>query len=249
MTPSYEHKSVLAIIPVYDEVGKIGKVISRFIDHFVDEICVIVDSPTEDILNEIKIASEKISIPLHVIENPERRGIGYAIKEGFRYALERNFDVIVIMAGNNKDDPVEIPRFLKAIFEEGCDYVQGSRFLPGGRYDKLPFFRGLFVRLYPFIWRLFTGFPCTDVTNGFRAYRIEILKDRRIDVWQDWLDDYSLEYYLHYKVLKLKYKIKEVPVSKTYPYRHIGGYSKIQPLKDFWSIIGPFIYLISGVKM
>jgi len=244
----FSSESVLAIIPVYDELGKIGRVISRFSERFVDEICVVVDSPTNAILDEIKSASEKISIPVHVIKNPERRGIGYAIKEGFQYALERSFDVIVVMAGNNKDDPVEIPRFLRAIFDEGYDYVQGSRFLPGGRYDKLPFFRGLFVRFYPFLWTLFTGFRCTDVTNGFRAYKTEILKDKRVYIWQDWLDDYSLEYYLHYKVLKLGYKVKEVPVSKTYPYRHKGGYSKIRPFKDFWSIIGPFIYLLLGVK-
>jgi len=240
--------SVLAIIPVYDELGKIGRVISRFIERFVDEICIVVDSPTKAILKEIKSASKKISIPIHIIENPIRRGVGYAIKEGFLYALERSYDIVVIMAGNNKDDPVEIPRFLKAIFEENCDYVQGSRFLPGGRHDKLPFLRGLFIRLYSFSWRLFTGFRCTDVTNGFRAYKTEVLKDQRINIWQDWLDGYSLEYYLHYKTLKLGYKVKEVPVSKIYPYRHKGGYSKIQPLKDFWSIICPFIYLVIGVR-
>lgn len=120
----------------------------------------------------------------------------------------------MVLAGNGKDDPREVPRFLRAIIEEGFDYVQGSRFLPGGRRENL--FRGLFIRLYPFLWTLFTGVRCTDVTNGFRAYRTRIFGDGRIDIWQGWLDGYDFEYYLHFKVLKLGYKMEGVPVSKVY---------------------------------
>jgi hypothetical protein len=46
----------------------------------------------------------------------------------------------------------------------------------------------------------------------------------------------------------LGYKTKEVPVSKTYSHNGRGGYSKISPLKDWWEIVGPLIYLKLGVK-
>lgn len=238
----------LVIIPVYDQVDTIGKVLVKFGDPAVDEICLVVDCPTESISREIENASREIEIPIRVIKNSSRMGVGYAIREGIEYALGHRFDVVVVMAGNDKDDPREIPRLLTPIINEGCDYVQGSRFLPGGRRVKNPILRGIFSRLYPFLWTLFTDVRCTDVTNGFRAYRTEILRDKRINLWQSWLDGYGLEYYLHFKVLKLGYKTKEVPVSKVYPYRHKGGYSKISALRDWWQIVGPLVYLAFGVR-
>jgi hypothetical protein len=93
-----------------------------------------------------------------------------------------------------------------------------------------------------------TGRKCTDVTNGYRCYRLDILRDPRINLNQDWLDGYSLEYYLHYKVLALRYRTKETPVTKTYAFNDRGGYSKIQPLKDWWPIVSPLALLVLGVR-
>jgi dolichol-phosphate mannosyltransferase len=223
-------------------------VLAKFPDKIVDEICIAVDCATKGDLEEIRKAAAKIGTPVHIINSKERKGVGYAIREGIRYALDHGYDVAVLMAGNNKDDPREIHRLLNPIMRGDYDYVQGSRFLPGGRRVKTPILRGIFSRLYPLIWTLFTDIRCTDVTNGFRAYKLKIFNDKRINIWQSWLDGYGLEYYIHYKVLTLDYKTKEVPVSKVYPYRHKGGYSKISPLRDWWKIVGPLIYLKIGAK-
>ena len=238
----------LVIIPVYGQVGTIGKVLSKFGDPAVDEICLVVDCPTESILREIRVAGREIEIPIRIIQNSRRMGVGYAIREGIEYALSHGFDIIVVMAGNDKDDPREISRLLNPIVKEGYDYVQGSRFLPGGRRIKNPILRGIFSLLYPFIWTLLTSVKCTDVTNGFRAYKTTIFDDENINIWQSWLNGYSLEYYIHYKVLTASYKTKEVPVSKVYPYRHKGGYSMIVPLRDWWDILRPLIYLSLNLK-
>jgi len=238
----------IVIIPVYDQVGTTGKVLAKFTNPAVNEICLVVDCPTERLLREIEIASREVKIPIHIIRNPRRMGVGYAIREGIKYALNNGYDIIVVMAGNDKDDPREILRLLSPIVKDDYDYVQGSRFLPRGRRVRNPVLRGIFSRVYPFIWTLFTNIRCTDVTNGFRAYKARIFGDQRINIWQSWLDGYGLEYYVHYKVLTLGYKTKEVPVSKVYPYRHRGGYSKIFPLRDWWPIVSPLILLFLGVR-
>ena len=238
----------IAIIPVYNDRGNIMKVLGKFGDETVDEICIVVDCATKDDLDEIGKAAAKNGTPVHVIRNKERMGVGYAIREGIEYALSKGYDVAVVMAGNNKDDPREIPRLLKPILKEDYDYVQGSRFLPSGKRVRNPFLRGVFSRLFPFFWTLLTNVRCTDVTNGFRAYKLKIFSDNGINIWQGWLDSYQLEYYIHFKVLTLGYKTKEVPVSKIYSYRHKGGYSNISPLRDWWKIVGPLIYLKFGIK-
>jgi len=238
----------VVIIPTYDDTASILKVLSDFRDKTVDEICIIVDCASRDELDKIREAAVNMQTPVHIAMNAKRKGVGYAIREGIEYALSKRYDIVVVMAGNNKDNPREIPRLLTPVLKEDYDYVQGSRFLPGGKCVKNPFFRRMFSRLFPFIWTLLTKVRCTDVTNGFRAYKLKIFSDKRINIWQSWLDGYGLEYYLHYKVLTLDYRIKEVPVSKVYPFGHKGGYSKISPLRDWWQIVGPLICLRFGVR-
>ena len=238
----------LAIIPVFREIGKIGNVIERFTPQSVDEVCLVVDDPDETILEEIDESRKRTQVPVTIIENPTRNGIGYAIKEGYWYALSHGFDIIIVMAGNGKDDPREIPRLTEPIIKKGFDYVQGSRFLPGGKGERTPFLRRIFTRLFPFVWTFVTGVRCTEVTNGFRAYRATILEDPQINIQQTWLNGYELEYYLHYKVLTLGYKFTERPVSKIYSHARRESYSHISPLKDWQQIVGPIVLLRLGAR-
>jgi dolichol-phosphate mannosyltransferase len=236
----------LAIIPVFREIGKIGTVIERFSPESVDAVCLVVDDPDETILKEIDDSRKRTRVPVTIIENSTRNGIGFAIKKGYQYALSHGFDLIVVMAGNGKDDPREVPRLTQPILENGYDYVQGSRFLPGGRGERTPFLRRIFTRLFPFAWTFLTGVRCTEVTNGFRAYKASILQDPEINIWQDWLNGYELEYYLHYKVLTLGYRFTERPVSKIYSHAKRESYSHISPLKDWQQIVGPIVLLRLG---
>ena len=212
----------------------------------MDEICIIIDDASKK--DAEKIRKVLVPIDVHLIINEDRKGIGHAIRQGIQYALAKDFDIVVVLAGNQKDDPREISRLLEPILIEDYDYVQGSRFLAGGRHVKTPFLRGVFSRLYPFFWTLLTNVRCTDVTNGFRAYKLKIFEDPKINIRQEWLDDYELEYYIHYKVLTLGYKTIEVPVSKIYSHRNKGGYSKISPFRDWWRIVRPLFYLRLGAK-
>lgn len=238
----------IAVVPTFSDADNIVNVLTRFGANMVDEVCLVADRFTENesrILHKVAFNSPT---PIHIIANKTRKGIGHAIKQGIRYAVNNHYDIVVVLAGNNKDDPREIPRVIGPIEKGDFDYVQGSRFLPGGKHVKTPFFRSIFSRVYPFAWTLLTNFPCTDVTNGFRAYKLKILKDPRINIWQDWLDSYQLEYYIHYKVLTLGYKVCEIPISKVYSHRHKGGYSKISPFRDWWTIVSPLIYLKLGIR-
>jgi dolichol-phosphate mannosyltransferase len=239
---------ILAIIPVYRDIAAAVKVLKKFRTGYVDQIFLVVDAPQESDEREIAKTVAKMPAPVSVVIHEKRKGIGYAIREGIDYGLEHHFDVTVVLAGNNKDNPHEIARVLAPIIEEGFDYVQGSRFLPGGKKVNNPFFREVFSRLYPFVWTLFTKKRCTDVTNGFRGYKLNMFFDKQINIHQDWLDNYQLEYYIHYKALTSGYKMKEVPVSKTYAFKNRGGYSHISPFRDWWMIVGPLICLKFGIK-
>jgi hypothetical protein len=124
--------------------------------------------------------------------------------------------------------------------------VQGSGFLDGGSYKNNPLFRIIAIKSFSVIWSILMGTKITDITNGFRAYKVGLFADKNINIWQDWLGTYELEYYIHYKVIKCGYRMAEVPVSKNYP--STRNYSKIKPFLDWWKIIKPLIYLTLRIK-
>lgn len=199
---------------------------------------VLVDDGSSDNTGEYVKASG-----FAVIQHPANRGLGAAIRSGLDYACEHGYEAVALLAGNNKDDPREIPRLLAPLRAGECDFVQGSRFAQGGSYANLPQARHFLVKVHALMMRVLTGMRTTDAINGFRAYRTSILADPRIRLHQDWLDGYALETYLLYKVLKLDYRVAEVPVSKTYPAERGVKYSHVRPIVDWWHILKPLLLL------
>ena len=129
-----------------------------------------------------------------------------------------------------------------AAVESGADYVQGSRYVVAAKARDTPLERRIITRAVALLWSARFARRLTDVTNGFRAYRLAILDDPRIDLAQTWLDRYELEYYLHYKVLSLGYRYVEVSVSKRYPTDNLPT-SKIRLSRDYWSLLRPLVLL------
>lgn len=242
----YYGKKIIAIPPAFNEENRIGKVVSKIPKDIVDTICVVDDGSTD---NTVKVAKEA-GADL-VISHGKRCGLGSAIRTGIDYAISNKFDIIVILAGNDKDNPAEIPLLLNPIVEEDYDYVQGSRYLEGGVFGKMPLHRIIGTRLYPILLNIVTfgKAKATDATNGFRAYKTSIFQNKRLNIWQRWLDGTELEFYLHYQVVRYNYRIKEVPVTKLYPQiKDYKNYTKVKPFVDWWKILKPMVYLTLRIK-
>ncbi len=238
-----ESKKILVTVVCYNTAELTKIVLAKFPQHNNYDVLVVNDCSADRTSEYIK------SYDFEVIDHLHNKGVGGAIKTGIKYGLENGYEVMAVMAGNDKDNPQELPRLLNPIIKENFDYVQGSRFVPGGRWDNLPLFRFVMVKIHAFLFFLLTGVRCTDALNGFRAYKLSLFEDTRIDIWEEWLDKYEFETYLHYKVLKLSYRFKEVPVSKIYPEKRRGGkYSHIRPVIDWWVILRPLVLLGLGFK-
>ena len=238
----YKSKRIIAIVPTYNEDGRIARVVERTDFRLVDHLLVVDDASTD---RTAEIARSKGA---DVLTLQRRSGVGAAIRAGIQFARDQGFDLVVVMAGNNKDNPAEIPRLLDPICDEGFDFVIGSRYLSGGRCGgAMPFYRRVATRLHPFLLGLFARKKITESTNGFRAFRLDLLDDPRIRLDQPWLDAYGLEVYMLWKVLKLGYKHKEVPCTKTYPPR-CQSHTKMTPIIGWWSILRPVFLLGLGIR-
>ncbi len=240
------------IIPVYNE-PRLKLLLARF-DYAVTPLVVVVDDCSTD--GSIDACRD---YPVTVLRHERRSFVGAGIRTGLNYLRAQGCDVAVVIAGNNKDNPAEIPRLLAAI-EAGADYVQGSRYLGSSepvlgasaraeRLGAMPFFRKFLTFATPVLWSLRFGRKLTEVTNGFRAYRLSMLDDPRVNIEQSWLDKYELELYLQYKALATGRHYVEVPVSKVYPKDGLS-ISKIQLFRswDWWSFMRPFVLLTLGLR-
>jgi hypothetical protein len=133
------------------------------------------------------------------------------------FALRRGYEGVVVIDGNDKDDPAAIPSFIAAM-DDGVDHVQGSRFIAGGRGINTPWSRLLAVTLIhaPLI-SLAARFRYTDTTNGFRAYSSRLLRDPRVAPFRELFSRYELHYYLAIRAARLGYRCRELPVTRAYP--------------------------------
>lgn len=133
------------------------------------------------------------------------------------YALERGYEGVIVMDGNNKDDPAAAPAFVR-LLAEGYDHIQGSRYVRGGKAINTPIVRHLAVKhLHAPLIRLAAGFPYTDTTNGFRAYSRRLLLDPRVAPFREVFRGYELHYYLAIRAARLGFRICETPVTRAYP--------------------------------
>lgn len=143
--------------------------------------------------------------------------LGTQMRMAYSWVLKRGYEGVVVIDGNGKDSFEDIPSFIIKL-EEGCDHIQGSRFIPGGHHENTPLSRliGLKVLHVP-LMRLASGFKYTDTTNGFRAYSARLLSNSKIAVFREIFDGYELHYYLAVKAAKLGFKCIEIPVTRKYP--------------------------------
>jgi len=235
-------KKYLVGISVYNEGQKIHRTLTKFSDYELYDVLVVDDASSDCALDQIKQ-----SLSLAIMRNNVNRGAGYTTRQTIEYAKEKGYEAVFFVSGNDKDAPEDIYKLKEAI-EEGYDFVQGSRYLKTGKHARMPFYRIIATRfLHPVLFSLITGKWIMDSTNGFRAIRMSMFDDKRIDMAQSWLDRYELEPYLFYKAIVLGYRVKEVPVTKIYPPKK-EGYTKMKPLVGWWSILRPLIFLGLRIK-
>ncbi len=139
------------------------------------------------------------------------------MRMAFAYTLRLGYQGVIVIDGNDKDDPEAVPLFARAL-DEGYDFLQGSRFIAGGRAANTPLLRLLGIKLvHAPLLSLAAGFRYTDTTNGFRAYSRRFLLDVRLRPFREVFSAYELHYYLAIRAARLGFRVKELPVARCYP--------------------------------
>jgi dolichol-phosphate mannosyltransferase len=232
---------VAVVIPALNEAGKIGRVLDKLPKDGRFEAIVVDDGSNDGTGDEARAHGATL-----VIRHERRCGVGAAIRTGWLAGLDRGRPFLALVSGDDQHEPAELTRALDLIERTGADYVQGSRWMPGGRREGSGGGRMFGTRVYSIVFGLLVFRRVTDATNGFRLFRSAILADPRIDLEQDWLTSYDLEPYVLYKSIRCGYRVIEMPC--TVRYHALEAYTKMRGVRDWWRLFRPAVLLRIGVK-
>lgn len=232
-----ENKTLI-FCPVYNEVHHLPKLIEELNNTEISGDFYFIDSGSNDGSTEL-IKNSKYQY----LRLKKNLGVGYTIITAIEFAIQNNYKVICGISGNNKMDPKEINKLLNPIYKDNYDYVQGSRFLEESKDRNTPKFRAVSIPILSKLVSKIFEMNVTDVTCGFRAFKLELINRANFEINQKWLYGYSFEPYFYTNIfLDKKIKKIEVPVKMSYPSDKSIKYTKIKPFLNYPGLVFPYVF-------
>ena len=150
---------VAVVIPALNEAGKIGRVLDKMSGDPRFEAIVVDDGSTDGTGDEARRHGAAV-----VVRHEQRTGVGGAIRDGWHVGLERQRPYLALLSGDDQHEPSELGPALDRLLASGADYVQGSRWMPGGRVLGPAGGRGIGTQFYSAVFSVLDG-PAGDRRN------------------------------------------------------------------------------------
>ena len=165
---------IAVVLPAYNEEGNLTPLIDELVDvaqrgALALHVIVVNDGSTDGTAAELAELGRRVTC-LHVVTHPANRGLACALKTGIGAARDCGCDAVVFMDSDLSHRPDDL-RKLVAALAGGADVALGSRFVPGGGMEGVPFWRVLISRLGNGFGRRVLRLPIHDLTTGYRAMR------------------------------------------------------------------------------
>ncbi|MFN2589963.1 MAG: glycosyltransferase family 2 protein [Actinomycetota bacterium] len=210
LLPSGER--IVVVMPAHNEAENVGGVIQAMPETLrgYPVVAGVVDDASED--DTANVARKAGAL---VARLPIRRGGGLALRVGYEVAKRLNALICVSMDADGQHMPEEMPSLVEPILAGDADMVNGSRVL--GEFQRESVIRHVGVHFFSWVVTLMVGSRITDVSNGYRAVRVDILKRLRLDQDQFWTSELLIEGMRH------RLRIQEVPITVR---ARAGGVSK-----------------------
>jgi dolichol-phosphate mannosyltransferase len=209
------------MVPTYNEVSNIKLMIEDILNCGADTDVLVVDDMSPDGTYKIVEEITKINNKVHLLLRKEKKGRGYAGKDGFLKALDMKADYIVEMDGDGSHSPKYIPEFLKTI--KDYNVVIGSRYIDGGKDEERSLLRQLVSNFSRRYLSFVLGLKIKDPTSGYRMFTRSALAKFADELTAS--DPFIVTEVL-YKIKKNNLKVKEYPIIFL---ARFSGKSKLRP--------------------
>lgn len=201
----------LVIIPTYNEIENISKMIDTVMKLSVPfDILVIDDGSPDGTALAVKQKMQEYPGKVFLEERSGKLGLGTAYIHGFKWALERNYEYISEMDADFSHNPSDLPKLLSALKEQKADVAIGSRYITGVNVVNWPMGRVLMSFYASMYVRIVTRMKVRDTTAGFVCWRSRVLKAIELDNIE--FKGYAFQIEMKFKAFKRGFKIVEVPI-------------------------------------
>jgi len=198
------------VIPTYNESMNLPTLIPEVLRQDARLEILVVDDNSPDGTGQMADDIAAKNPRVHVLHRPGKQGLGTAYLAGFRWALERTYELVFEMDADFSHDPAHLKEFLKA--SEDADLVLGSRYL-GGRVTVVNWPMGrlllsYFANVYA---RQVTGLAIWDLTGGFKCFRRRVLE--AIDLSAVRSNGYAFQIEMTFRTWRKQFRMKEIPIT------------------------------------
>ncbi|MBQ4819738.1 polyprenol monophosphomannose synthase [Aquimarina sp. MMG016] len=201
----------LVIIPTYNEIENIERIIRNVFSLQRDFNILIVDDNSPDgTSDKVKELLSEYKDSLFLLERKGKLGLGTAYIAGFKWALEHSYEYIFEMDADFSHNPNDLIRLYNTCSKGNADVAIGSRYVTGVNVVNWPMTRVLLSWLASKYVRFITGMNIHDTTAGFICYKREVLEKINLDKIK--FVGYAFQIEMKFKAYLLKFNIKEVPV-------------------------------------
>jgi dolichol-phosphate mannosyltransferase len=204
-------KTNLIVIPTYNERENIEDIINAVLP-YSDKFAILVvdDNSPDGTADIVKKISEKHPTRVHLLQREGKLGLGTAYIDGFKWGLEKGYDLITEMDADFSHPPEKLLDLYIACTEEGYDVAIGSRYISGVNVINWPIGRVLMSYYASAYVRFVTGMKIMDTTAGFVTYNRKVLETIQLDKIK--MKGYGFQIEMKFKSWKYGFKIKEVPI-------------------------------------
>jgi dolichol-phosphate mannosyltransferase len=225
-------KHSLIIIPTYNEVENVSKIIPEVLAQDEGFNVLIVDDNSPDGTADVVKEMQKTNARIHLIERPRKLGLGTAYVAGFKYALSHGFDFVFEMDADFSHDPKMLIKLIEKTDE--YDLVIGSRYVSGVNVVNWPLRRLILSYSANLYTRIITGLPVKDATAGFKCYRRAVLESFNLDSIKS--NGYSFQIETNFLAWKHGFRVYEVPIVFTDRREGVSKMSKHIVYEAAWMV-------------
>lgn len=199
-------KKIAIIIPTFNELDNIEKLIQEILKNVPESTIFIVDDSKQNEIGDL-INSKNLKAKYFHRENS--RGRGSAVLYGFTNALKKNqFDIFIEMDADFSHNPKDLVRIHEKLND--FDLVVGSRYVDGINVINWPLSRIILSYFASIYSRLITGMPIKDATSGFVGYKSKVLESINLESLV--FNGYAFQIELKFKSYIKKFRLAEIPI-------------------------------------
>ena len=212
-------KRIGILVVAYNAASTLAQVLDRIPPTFRPRVTEVLvgDDHSQDSTYLVGLGYQQTNadLPLRIVRHPRNLGYGGNQKAGYRWAIEENLDVVVLLHGDGQYAPELLPEMVAPLERDEADAVFGSRMLEPGaaRRGGMPLYKYVGNKILTRVENALAGLELSEWHSGYRAYSVAALRDLPFESNSD---DFDFDSEIIIQLKEAGKRIVEIPIPTYY---------------------------------